>query len=176
MQSQSILLLSANPIVTRFLSKVHIPDDPDACWEWKLHKDRDGYGMFSVKTKPVKAHRMAYSLFKGEIPPGMCVCHTCDNRACPNPRHLWLGTSAENTQDKITKGREARGESQSRITKETTPRGNKHGMTKLPDEELPDVFKLRTFGMSQEEIAIALGVSQGLIGGILRGVYRVNRQ
>lgn len=75
------------------------------CHWWDGAPDRNGYGRISVGSVNYSAHRMAYKIYKGEIPENMIVCHTCDNPMCVNPDHLWLGTNRENLQDMVKKGR-----------------------------------------------------------------------
>ena len=77
----------------------------NGCWIWFGAHNFDGYGHLTVSRKVWSAHRFAYSIFTGDIPPGVCVCHTCDCPPCVNPEHLFLGTAKDNAKDKYEKGR-----------------------------------------------------------------------
>lgn len=90
--------------IKRFWKMVIISDD-DKCWEWTGSKSGFGYGTCKIDGVENGAHRIAYSLCRGEIPPGMCVCHSCDNPSCCNPNHLWIGTKADNCKDRAKKKR-----------------------------------------------------------------------
>lgn len=81
----------------------------ELCWEWLGNKNNQGYGVLTrligAEKKVVQAHRAAYEKAHGEIPPSMCVMHSCDNRSCVNPSHLSVGTWGDNNKDRSDKGR-----------------------------------------------------------------------
>ena len=126
----------------------------ESCWEWMGYCDSDGYGKTTVYYKPIKAPNFAYQICCGEIPPGMCVCHTCDNRKCVRPDHLWLGTQQENNADKVKKGRQLRGES--------------HGRAKLKTAEVIKIRELHSSGQYKaSQLARLFGISDLYIYSII---------
>lgn len=75
------------------------------CWLWQASFSGTGYGDFRGNGEHWTAHRAAYTAFIGPIPPKMHVLHRCDNRACCNPEHLFIGTNQDNIRDSSLKGR-----------------------------------------------------------------------
>lgn len=89
---------------TRFWSYVDILD-LDSCWNWKIGKDKLGYGLFYMKEERHRSHRVAWTVCFGIIGDGLNILHKCDNRACCNPCHLREGTHSENMKDMAIKYR-----------------------------------------------------------------------
>jgi hypothetical protein len=83
----------------------------DDCVEWRGQTGTGGYGTLWFNGRRTSTHRAAFEIASGDvIPAGLCIRHSCDNPPCVNPRHLLLGTSLDNAQDCVSRGRIARGE------------------------------------------------------------------
>lgn len=87
----------------------YMPEPNTGCWLWTQCINKGGYGQICIRGKAVLANRFSFMLFKGD-PSGYCVLHTCDNRLCVNPDHLYLGDRAQNAKDRDSRGRVQRGE------------------------------------------------------------------
>lgn len=124
----------------------------DHCWIWKGSLNYYGYGRMRIKEfEGVQAHRYSYELHKGKIKKGLCVCHTCDNRKCVNPEHLWLGTKYQNSMDMVSKGR--------------TKKGKDHKNSKLSEEEVLQIRELKKT-KGYKKIAKMFGVAPSCIQSI----------
>lgn len=97
-------------LLERFMDKVR--EEPNTgCWLWNGYIEPGGYGMMWMPGNRQKsAHRLSWELYKGDIPAGAFICHSCDTRNCVNPKHLFLCNAAENAADMKAKGRSRCGE------------------------------------------------------------------
>ena len=126
----------------------------ETCWLWVTGLV-DGYGNFmNYNQKTERAHRASYRMFVGEIPTGKVVMHTCDVRNCVNPKHLRIGTHADNMRDKKEKNRTYKAH------------GTENHFAKLTDS---DVLKIRELSKTQthQSIADQFNVSQPTVTDIV---------
>lgn len=129
----------------------------DECWEWLASKDRHGYGQIRLNGETYRAHRMAWALFFGDIPEGKLILHKCNNRACVNPYHLYVGNYRDNALDAIEAG--------------YCPKFKNvyHPPAKLYDEEIWLIRRLLYYKIAQRIVAKMFKVSQSVIS-------RINKQ
>lgn len=142
-------------VPARFWAKVN---KGDACWEWTAALFQTGYGAIQTGTRSnprvETAHRLSWLIHFGPIPPGMDVCHHCDNRKCVRPDHLFLGTRADNMRDAVAKGRQAKGAA--------LPQ------TKLDPARVRQIREAHDSGESMVSLGRRYGVHRVQIGHIVR--------
>jgi hypothetical protein len=138
-----------------------MPDLAEAAWrskpcdEWPLGKTATGYGKRKFRGKTMGAHRAEWLERRGPIPPGMKVCHHCDNRPCREITHLFLGTNADNLHDMAVKGR--------------STWGARNNTTKLTTGQVDEIRTAVRAGVYQRDLAKRYGVCKSTIGYIARG-------
>ena len=141
---------SPHPVENRFWSKV---DKSGDCWLWTGYRMSDGYGTIDIDNRMVLTHRYSYELHNGSIPNGMCVCHTCDNPACVNPAHLWLGTHTDNMRDMVRKGR----------------RNMVRGRAKLTESQVTEMRRKHARGgITYVTLSVEYGIDRTTVGNLIR--------
>lgn len=143
-------------VVARFHTKY---EQAEGCWLWRAGHYKNGYGQFMLYRYPdsqvnTQAHRVAYVVWKGNIPRGRVVMHTCDVPACVNPAHLQLGDQADNIADAARKGRY---------------KAPKPWLQKVTDEQ---VREIRVSKEKSVRLAERYGVTLACISRIRHGHYR----
>lgn len=131
--------------IARFWSKVN---KTKKCWVWVGRIGTHGYGVFSIARKNFRAHRFSYSIIHGDLN-GLSVLHKCDNPACVNPDHLFLGTQNDNIKDMVAKGR--------------------NPTSKLTIEVVSEIKKDIRSGAKVKDVAKKYGISLGMSSLIKNG-------
>lgn len=131
----------------------HVADPVTGCWNWQRSRNNRGYGKQDIGGRRIYAHRAAWERAHGPIPAGLNVLHKCDNPACVNPSHLFLGTMADNSADMAAKGRSCRGE--------------KHRKAKLTAGQVAIIRRRRATGEPARTIAAAFSVSRQNVADIV---------
>jgi hypothetical protein len=145
-----------NSLPDRFWKKVVVGAENE-CWNW-VGSIVGGYGHFHAGPKVKKAHRLSYENRWGTIPDGLIVMHSCDNRACVNPKHLVLGTIFDNNKDRDTKKRHR------------SLRGEQHGMARNTIQGVKKIKQLqRKHGEEVRALAKELGISAVTVRDVMTG-------
>ncbi len=131
--------------------KSHVTINENGCWIWTGATNPKGYGRININQVLYYPHRLMYECRNGPIPNGLKALHRCDTPPCCNPQHLFLGTSKDNAQDALSKGRV-------RITHHV---GEKHGKAKLTDLAVKAIL---TSNSTLKVMADKYKVSVALIG------------
>jgi predicted XRE-type DNA-binding protein len=125
------------------------------CWNWtRSCFTSNGRARISIGVKSHLAARVSYVVFNSKPVGELLVCHSCDNVLCVNPKHLWLGTSADNSKDMVEKGRSI------------SQKGKDNHASKLNNEIVVQIRKMLKLGIKQHEIAIMFEVSKSTINQI----------
>jgi len=147
--------IKSDAFLKNFWAKIDKKGD-DECWEWTASRNK-GYGNIRFQGKLYISHRVAFELAYGHIDDTLDILHSCDNPPCCNPKHLSQGTTSDNVQDMITKGR------QNNVSGEQSP------FAKLTWAIIDEIKQQHAQGATILGLAKKYGVTRAPIQQILKG-------
>ncbi len=136
----------------------YIIDPESGCWNSIMCVDSKGYTQIWIKKRMYKMHRILFFIYNNYLDTELLICHTCDNKKCCNPDHLFIGTAKDNAQDCLNKGRW------------NDNKGSNHGNSKLTEKQVLEIkYQLKLGLLNQRQLAEIYSVHNTIISKIKNG-------
>lgn len=146
-----------DPYILFKIQGFYVTKGEDQCWEYFGHKDTAGYGQIWYQGRLQMVSRVLYEHYYGPFDDSLLVCHKCDNPACVNHKHLFIGTKQDNATDRNNKNRQAKGET--------------HSKAKLTEKQVLEIRFKYLIGLSVMDLSKEYKVTHQNINSIIKREY-----